>query len=97
MTIKEVIDILSKMPNKNAEFFSIDDDGFVDTGNIMINEAKTEFVPYEIREYRKNHPKQKLKCPSCGSTHLKLSYEGNYGYVYQCENCDDSFTFDELE
>lgn len=96
MTIKEIIGILKKFPDKDAEFISIDGHGFVNTGNVMINEIPVEFAPYEIQEYRKEHPRKKIKCLFCGSTHLRFSYEGNYGDVYQCADCDDCFTLDEL-
>lgn len=96
MTIREVIGILEKFPDKDAEFISIDDHGFINTTNILINEIPVEFAPYEIQEYRKVHPHKKIKCTFCGSTHLRFSYTSEYGNVYQCDDCDDCFTFSEL-
>lgn len=97
MKIKEVVEILSKYPYQDEEFLSINDDGEVMIAGAYINGLNKYILPKEIQDFRENNPNKKLVCPECGSHKLFFIDMGNYGEEYMCEECDCSFTMDELE
>lgn len=96
MTVKEVVEILSAFPNQNDKFIFIDENGFVTTDRIMINEMDIKYVPEEIQEYRKKHPGKNIVCRDCGSTNIQFFYNGMLGNMYRCEDCCLLSTLEQL-